>query len=121
MLLGCSYIQNRSLSTKSILYSVASSASKEDEHCVHSSSGLSHTSSDRPHVLPRACISYCTTKYVRDSSRNSGPEGQAGCQLVKGGQLLEAAELKQDQNLLSQIENQDCVTIQCNTIQAAQN
>jgi hypothetical protein len=49
---------------------------------------------------------------VRDRSCKSRPERLTACELVDGGQLLEAAKLKQDQSLLIQIENRDCVAIE---------
>lgn len=65
------------------------------------------------HILPNICIICGKQKHNRDRcSGKRSYEHLVQCELIDGGQLLEAARLKEDHAILCQIENRDCVAIE---------
>ncbi|XP_071803389.1 uncharacterized protein [Asterias amurensis] len=64
------------------------------------------------HTLPRICILCHGNQYRKDcdGKRNKQPLSQ--CTSTDGGNLLKAAQLKKDENLLLHIANKDCVAMQ---------
>eukprot|EP00057_Strongylocentrotus_purpuratus_P022810 XP_011677284.1 PREDICTED: uncharacterized protein LOC762622 [Strongylocentrotus purpuratus] len=68
---------------------------------------------DKPHVLPVHCIICKGAKYIREqSSGKRKVEKLILCERKDGGHLLEAALLKQDEQLLLHIRGKDLVAIE---------
>ena len=86
--------------------------STKKHRLLHSSFGCDQQSSRSSHVLPNICIICRKQKHKKDYSHKRCYEALVQCELVDGGQLLEAARLKKDHNILHHIENRDCVAIE---------
>ncbi|XP_071953111.1 uncharacterized protein [Antedon mediterranea] len=88
---------------------------KKTRRCLRSKVSSSDSKPARSkHVLPAVCIICKKLRYGRvDRFKGSRTmEKLIMCEHINGGTLLEAAELKQDERLLQQIKDQDCVAIE---------
>ena len=71
------------------------------------------STSGREHVLPVQCIICKTNQYVKDpGTRKRKVEKLMNCETISGGQLLNAAKMKQDERLLLHIRGKDLVAIE---------
>ena len=86
--------------------------STKKHRLLRSSFEFDQQSSRSSHVLPNICIICRKQKHKKDYSHKRSYEALVQCELVDGGQLLEAARLKKDHNILHHIENRDCVAIE---------
>ena len=67
----------------------------------------------RPHVLPVECIICRTTKYVRESySHKRKVEKLIRCETLTCGQLVKAAEIRNDEHLLIKIRGKDLAALE---------
>ena len=67
----------------------------------------------RSHVLPIQCIICRETKYTREkASQKRKRERLVQCETNQGGQLVKAAKIRQDEQLLLQIQDRDLVAIE---------
>uniref|UniRef100_UPI00358E3588 uncharacterized protein n=1 Tax=Myxine glutinosa TaxID=7769 RepID=UPI00358E3588 len=67
----------------------------------------------REHVLPVRCVICRTNQYVKDSGTGKRKvEKLMNCETMSGGQLLNAAMMKQDQRLLLDIRDKDLVAME---------
>lgn len=79
---------------------------------LRSSLGSDQQPSRSSHVLPTICIICRKKKHTKIYSHKRSYEPLVQCELVDGGQLLEAARLKKDDAILHHIEHKDCVAIE---------
>eukprot|EP00057_Strongylocentrotus_purpuratus_P021683 XP_011676157.1 PREDICTED: uncharacterized protein LOC105444073 [Strongylocentrotus purpuratus] len=67
----------------------------------------------RPHVLPIECVICKSTKYVKESfSQKRKVERLIRCETLSGGQLVKAAEIRNDEKLLLKIRGKDLVALE---------
>lgn len=81
--------------------------------CLLRSDATSSPCPGRPHVLPIECVICKSTKYVKESySQKRKIERLIRCETLSGGQLVKAAEIRNDEKLLLKIRGKDLVALE---------